>query len=49
MLLFLLHMFYIYFKKTYYHIVMIMNSKLEIGHDIFNNIPSKTNQITPHT
>ena len=40
-------MFYIYFLKAYYHIVMIMNSKLEIGHDIFNNIPSKTDQITP--
>ena len=28
-------------KKTYYHIVMIINSKLEIDHDILKNIPSQ--------
>ena len=28
-------------KKTYYHIVMIINSKLEIGHNILKNIPSQ--------
>ena len=38
-LLYLLHMLYLK-KKTYCHIVMIINSKLEIGHNISKNIPS---------
>ena len=31
----------IFFKKVYYHIVMIINSKLEVDHDILKNIPSQ--------
>ena len=41
-LLFLLYKLYLKKKKkkTYCHIVMIINSKLEIGHDILKNLPS---------
>ena len=42
--IFVLHFFItqvIFFLKKYYHIVVIINSKLEIGHDILKNIPSK--------
>lgn len=43
-LLYLLYRFYFLFFETYYHIFMVINCKLVIGHEIL-----KTNQTTPCT
>ena len=44
----MLHMLYLKKKKNYYHIVMIINSKLEIDYDILKNISSQIIPCTPH-